>query len=541
MSKRNKFARLDTDSLHEMGDVMAAQKAQLDHVNAEVGAISEKLEDLERSNQQIAQMADEADRLVEDFFSHPNISSAVCEKASPLSESKVAAVQNRAPSIQHVQPISMGEDWKSYSRAARDYAVQHGVDLQLDSFSTLLSQREYNDLNYEINEEFSQKTSIYNKIDLQFLAVATGLQVVKALLYPLISNQLGFGEKASGRMKHNDARIKSEQKQAQNNFQKVHEKNGLNDATGKDWITILTQTPPYDIVAGTKDVFPVGLSGKTHRVHTLGHDPILGWIVGTSNILTDTVTFDGAYGSQSYRVVRDLKNHSLPKWLLLSLSYRVIREPEMRVTSEWVLLPTMISEAIEKAQEDRLNLPAALAAQAIHLKSDQYTKMGLPVPVLSSIKPSYAADLYAKQYDAMCLARDTAIIGGSALISLLMDAIIGLAHGLFYKEGQDGTRKMYEVRTRKILLISGTIASASNIIEACILKNPKALDFGGLLVTVSKLFTTPGFILDVKKEFIENKIYQHIESELAAIEENRDTLLDFEFDHRALLGGNGLV
>ena len=56
---------------------------------------------------------------------------------------------------------------------------------------------------------------------------------------------------------------------------------------------------------------------------------------------------------------------------------------------------------------------------------------------------------------------------------------------------------MYEVRTRKILLISGAIASASNIVEACILKNPKALDIGGLLVTASKLFTMPGFILNV--------------------------------------------
>ena len=123
------------------------------------------------------------------------------------------------------------------------------------------------------------------------------------------------------------------------------------------------------------------------------------------------------------------------------------------------------------------------------------------------------------------------------MLSLGIDAIIGLIHGLFYKEGEDGTRRMYEVRTRKILLISGAIASASNIVEACILRNPKALDIGGLLVTASKLFTLPGFILNVKREFIENKIYQNLESELAAIEQNQDSLLDFEFTHRAIIGG----
>ena len=44
--------------------------------------------------------------------------------------------------------------------------------------------------------------------------------------------------------------------------------------------------------------------------------------------------------------------------------------------------------------------------------------------------------------------------------------IIGLAHGLFRDESVP--KDIYEVRTRKILLISNSIASASTIINASI-------------------------------------------------------------------------
>lgn len=513
MSKKIISANLDAESLNSMGDAMTAQKVQLDDVRNEVDEISDKVDALEAENKKNKQLADEAELLLDKYLAAVSASGAAFQENISLPEPTSFHIAERAPFIKHTQTVPTGKDWQEYTQSVRSYANTHGLDLSLDPFSSSLSQREYDELSREINDEFSRKTSICNKIDLRFLAIATGLQVVKALLYPLVSGQMGFGQKASGRMAHDDPRIKDAQKQAQNRFMQKH---GENVSQQANWVKILTQPPPYDVVDGTKAIFPTGLSGKTHRVHTLGHDPILGWVVGTANILTETVTFDKTYAFQTYRVTRI---------------------PKPSVTPSCVFLPQLVSETHAMVTADKLNLPAALAAEGIHLKSDQYTKMGLPVPVLSSIKPDYAADLYSKQYDAMCLARDAAIWGLSAMLSFLIDAIIGLAHGLFYQESVDGTRKMYEVRTRKILLVSGTIASASNLVEACILKDFRAVDVGGLLVTASKLFTTPGFILNVKKEFIENKIYQSIESELAAIEESQDNLLDFEFNHSALIGG----
>lgn len=45
-----------------------------------------------------------------------------------------------------------------------------------------------------IEAEFSRKTSIINKTDLSFLAVATGLQVAKSLIFPLIAEKFGYGD-----------------------------------------------------------------------------------------------------------------------------------------------------------------------------------------------------------------------------------------------------------------------------------------------------------------------------------------------------------
>ena len=91
-----------------------------------------------------------------------------------------------------------------------------------------------------------------------------------------------------------------------------------------------------------------------------------------------------------------------------------------------------------------MNLPAALFAEGIHLKSDIYTKNGLPIPVLETIAPKFAGKLYKSQYDTLCFARDIKVIGVSVGISLLIDMIIGLAHSLIgHNPEKDGDRDLF--------------------------------------------------------------------------------------------------
>lgn len=213
---------------------------------------------------------------------------------------------------------------------------------------------------------------------------------------------------------------------------------------------------------------------------------------GTANILTDVVTlntFD---------------------------SYRVSRVPKLHITPERVGLGTLFGESWMAARNEYMNLPAAVFAQAQHLKSDVKTKMGLPIPILSTLNENFASELYRSNYDALCFARDVKIIGASYVVSKMFDTVIGLAHGLYIEQGDN--RRLYEVRTRKILLISNAIASGSSIINAAIAKNPKRLDIGGVLNSLTRLFTDIRFMLKLKQEFIEKEIDAKLQAELDEVD-----------------------
>lgn len=499
---KKKIANLDSATLNEMGDAMVVQGAQLRAAEEMSFAMEDGVDMLESINAETAVLGSEAEQLVEQFLLALESDGCVEELEGILQPTETD--QNTANNfvIPKVNSVEASNDWEVYKRSFQAYAEEYAVDLSKDPFSTLLSQQEYIELQKEINDDFAEKTSIRNKLDMRFLAIATALQVTKALLFPLVADKVGYGEKfdKTTRLAENDKSILLEEKKTRDAYKNKKLEQGHQAG---EWTEMLYRTPPYDITRGSPAI-GVNMEGRYHRIHTLGHDPVLGWLFGTSNILTDVVTLD------------------------TFVSYKVARNP-MIITPERVPFVSLFGMTISKIKEDPLNLPAALVAQGVHLKSDAYTKCGLPVPILETFSPDFAGKLYKNQYDALCFSRDLKVVGTSAVISVLIDMIIGLTHALFYNKDQDGTKHMFEVRTRKILLISNTIATSSNIIYAAVTENPKALDIGGLLVTIMHLFSDTRFMLNVKKEFIEDRLYEKIEDEIKAIEQNQDKLSDFEY------------
>lgn len=132
----------------------------------------------------------------------------------------------------------------------------------------------------------------------------------------------------------------------------------------KAWNDILFASVPYDALNMAVPL-DTGLSGTTHRYRTLGHDPILGWIFGTSNILTDGLTKSDVI--TTYQVMDNTLVGLYPGGT-----------------------PGMFASAFKTIQADPLNLPAALARQAIHFGSDYFTKQGLPIPFLGTLSPQMA-------------------------------------------------------------------------------------------------------------------------------------------------------
>lgn len=345
----------------------------------------------------------------------------------------------------------------------------------------------------KIRDEFSRVTNL-NRTDLNFLVIATALQTIRWIVMPKIGQTVD----QSTRLNHDDPSIKAEIKKKNQEFKDKYIKN-IDNQDGwevaesekgyKNWLDIIFNSIPYDATKGSP-LFDVNMEAGYHRYKTLGHDPILGWIFGVANIVTDTIT---------------LPNFS---------SYRV----KSMKFSENVLLSTVFSEFRESIDEDFHRLPAAIFAQGVHLASDKYTKLGLPIPILSVFSTKLAGKLYRKQYDALCFEKDVKKVGSSATVAVLINMIIGLVHGFFYNEETDISRDLYEVRTRKILSLSNSLATTSNLIAVAITKNPKLLDIGGLLVTISRLFTDVRFISKIQDEFIHSEINKQFLNEIKEVD-----------------------
>ena len=442
-----------------------------------------------------------------------------------LKKTRKSADENIAASLELLRSLGKGDEADEAMKSARkkSIAVSSSFKPEIEPFEEIAAQANeycpnpvsledimteqeiesaFNELD-EINRRFSAKTNIVNKTDLAFLSIATALQVTKSLVFPLVAEKFDYGKNSDQlkkeRLNHNDESIEKEHRKANDGFkEKYIEKHGKGH-----WINILYQTVPYDTTKGSPAIGK-NMGGRYHRMYTLGHDPILGWLFGTANILTDCITFNNF---QTNRVIR---------------VDPITGGKKMSITGEKVSFSQMIDECRQDIKADFLNLPAAIFAQAQHLKSDKYTKTGLPVPLLSSFNEEFAGKLYREHYDALCFSRDIKIVGASFIVSKLVDIIISLTHGLFKKPEEN--RNLYEVRTRKILLISNSIASASMVINAAITSNPKNLDIGSLFSTVTHLFSDIRFIAKIKQEFVENEISLRLKNELDEIDALYDSM-----------------
>ncbi len=390
---------------------------------------------------------------------------------------KINETQKAAENLQFNQ-VRQGLD-EIITDADKTAAIYHNAETYLE----------------DVDRQFEIATG-FNKEDVAFLLLATALQVGRWVVLGEINGALSDKIKES-RVAHDDKSIKNIEKGKRLDYKEKHFDNKHFKSQHRDWANIVFDSVPYDITRGSK-AHGVNMEARFHRIHTLGHDPILGWIFGTMNILSDTITLDKTY-------------------MLRTFNVQMMEKPK-----KWTTESNMISgftDAYESIQEDYNRLPAAVFAQAIHLESDAFTKLGLPIPLLEAFVPDFASKLYKEGYDSLCMMKDIAVIGVQAVISVVINMLISLIHGLYYDPTLCPNRDVYEVKTRKILTWSNVIASSSNIVAvagmetaACFTGNPEMakkgrqyLDIGGYIVTMNRMVTDTKFIRKVKKEFLEKE------------------------------------
>ncbi|MEA4900716.1 hypothetical protein [Desulfitobacterium sp.] len=313
----------------------------------------------------------------------------------------------------------------------------------------------------DLDKEFEKRTGL-DGLDVTFLLFATALQCARQYL---LSNKKGRFTKDSEGSKP------------------------LKKIVPKQYHEILLGSVPYDAFRKSNNLQDIntGVSGVNHRYTVLGHDPLLGWFFGPLNILTDSVT----------------KNN------LVLESYRVINS---KTIDKPVDIMTLVDEGYNQISCDYKLIIVAVIKQALHLGSDAFTKMGLPVPIINNVSPNLTSTLMKNGIDTYSISR-------GATLSVLINSIIAAIHGLFYNDEIYENKDIYEVKTRKILSYSNIIATTSNVIYVAmnaVAGNESALsklDVGGMVVTIYRLVNDYEFIRKVKEEFVFGSFNKLIQGE----------------------------
>ncbi|MDE7359191.1 MAG: hypothetical protein K2N39_07165 [Lachnospiraceae bacterium] len=338
----------------------------------------------------------------------------------------------------------------------------------------------------EIDEKFEKYTGL-NKLDVSFLFLAVALQMVRQYVYAKFPERQDDQTAANNTKGH--VKEKSDRKHRYYNP-------SLIEICGSKELQIPPCPVPFDAGFHANGALEGG-GYMGHRVTAIGHDPILGLVFGTANIATSTLTN------------KDLQSYHI--YTAYNARGSKIDGFKNKANTGLVLSKTK-DKLLHEGLEGKEKVGASLLKEIIHLRSDIYTKNSLPLPIVTVIDAGLAAELAQRGLDMA----NIVTVGKQMTFSVFINTMISMLHGLFYDESVEYSRRVYEVRTRKILSYSNFIASASNLIYVganISLGNESAwkrLDIGGLAVTLYRIVTDAKFIRQVKREFIEQEFFAQI-------------------------------
>lgn len=334
----------------------------------------------------------------------------------------------------------------------------------------------------EIDEKFEKYTGL-NKLDVSFLFLAVALQVVRQYTLSKFPERLDDQTAANNTIGHGEEHSNRKHRYYNPSLEEI-----------------CSNPVPFDANFLANGALEGG-GYMGHRVTAIGHDPILGLIFGTANIVTSTLTNKNL---QSYHIYTGYDKLGRSKDCLKN-----------KANTGLVLSKTK-DKLLHEGLEGKEKVGASLLKEIIHLRSDIYTKNSLPLPIVTVIDAGLAAELAAELAQRGLDMANIVTVGKQMTFFVFINTMISMLHGLFYNESVEYSRRVYEVRTRKILSYSNFIASASNLIYVganVSLGNEsawKSLDIGGLAVTLYRIATDAKFIRQVKREFIEQEFFAQI-------------------------------
>lgn len=361
-----------------------------------------------------------------------------------------------------------------------------------------------------LEQEFEAQVGL-NGNDIKFLFAAIGLQVARIVILNEITKvkKAGIGNK-------NETELHEFQKKLLGKFnseetikerpyyasmEHIITKVGVPyDATAvlteKSIKTMLDKDRTWDF--SLDSLIPTDnlqlFKGANHRFATLGHDPILGLIFGTANIMTNTIScVKTPVIAESIGIPILTTNH-----VVFASDYK---DPRIATYASTAI---MLKEAIERTKQQPSAFVASLIKQIIHIGTDLYTPCGIQIPAANLLLSNTKVEELTRFVSTGDLLKIDISVGLAELINLLISTL----HTLTYDVSTLKSREIHNVKTRKIIMYSDLIASASNVLWVggnLLAGNSttiRQLDIGGLLVTVKHLISDTEYIRKIKEEFV---------------------------------------
>lgn len=256
-----------------------------------------------------------------------------------------------------------------------------------------------------------------------------------------------------------------------------------------DHSTILDQNAPFDVQE--TDLF--------EKKDIIAYNKYLGWIVGVVNILTDTIT---TYKMKSYTITRSEFEIAKPCVnqeinTLFGLLGTVLRNI---ATCKDSMIAATLQEALTlgfgKADPAQIRM---LFGRAVELERRTMAVAEEGKGILWNLNAKWAE-----------------CIGGLAMTALI-NTIISAIHAILYDES-DGSLDMYSIRTNRIILYAGAVATTVNSMPAIVDQNLAQIDFAGILTTCISLFQSASFWIDVKTEFLVSAYKEELDREMEKLD-----------------------
>ena len=251
--------------------------------------------------------------------------------------------------------------------------------------------------------------------------------------------------------------------------------------------------------------------GANHRFATIAHDPFIGLVFGTANIMTNTITcVKSPLNISGLEIPVITTNHVI---YTSNYSHPVI--------GTYGSTTMMLGNMIKRIPDEPVAFVAALIKQIIHIGTDMFTPCGIQFPVANIVLSNTNVEKITKYIGWGDLIK----VSTSAKIAELINTVISILHTLVHDFSDGVEPELYSVRTRKIILYSNAIATGSNVIwvganvGAGDKSQVKNLDIGGLIVLMKRLYTDTEYIQQIKEEFVLGGFREQIQGEDLGLEE----------------------